>query len=290
MKMNQQLIAGVAIIGLIAGGAIAQSFGNPQPTYPTSFAGITPTAFAGNDSVGGQTGAAACAAMGVPGASFAIIENARGEKIDPPVAYSDGNMSFILDGSGTYIAWSATNADVKAVLVKGGTGYHVYNYEGTGLKADSWLASPVNAGGNIAQVSHYAFCYEYVPPAGAEGCTPGYWRNHVDRWVDYATTDNFNTVFGAGPNATLQQVVSSPQTYGAPAMHFVAALLNSTGGVPNGDGEMVDYKYTTAQVLTMVQTAYAAGVGSTTFKKIFGDLSKANEAGCPLSGTPANRG
>lgn len=289
MNMRQKFIGAAAVIGLIAGGAIAQSFGNPQPTYPTSFAGITPTAHDGNDDAKG-TPAQVCAAMGYAAGSFNDPANIRGEKIDPPAAYSDGNMSFILDGTGTYIAWSATNAIVKAVLVKGGTGYHIYNYEGTGLKADSWLASPLNNGGQIATVSHYAFCCEYVPPVSAEGCTPGYWRNHVDRWEDYATVDSFNTVFGAGPNATLQQVVSAPQTYGAPAMHFVAALLNSTGGVPNGDGEMVDYKYTTAEVLTMVQQAYAAGVGSTTFKKIFGQLSAANEAGCPLSGTPANRG
>jgi hypothetical protein len=289
MYRVHHLVTATAIVGLVAGGAVAQSFGAPKPAYPTSFQGISPDAFDGNDSAAG-TPAQVCAAMGYAAGSFTNPANVRGEKIDPPVAYSDGNMSFILDATGTYIAWSAANADVKAVLVKGGNGYHIYRYAGTGLKADSWLASPLNNGGNVAEVSHYSFCYEYVPPVSAEGCTPGYWRNHVDRWQNYATTDSFSGVFGAGPNATLQQVVSSPQTYGAAAMHFAAALLNSTGGVPNGDGELVDYKYTNAEVIAMVQAAYAAGVGSTTFKKIFGQLSAANEAGCPLSGTPAFRG
>lgn len=289
MHRVNHLVAAISIAGLLAGSAIAQSFGAPQPSYPTRFAGISPDAYSGNDSATGSP-AAICAAMGYAAGSFNDAANTRGEKVDPPLAYSDGNMSFILDGSGTYIAWSAANADVKAVLVKGGDGYHIYRYAGTGLKADSWLASPLNAGGNVAQVSHYSFCYEYVPPAAAEGCTPGYWRNHTDRWQNYATTDSFAGVFSAGRNATLLQVVSSPQTYGAAAMHFAAALLNSTGGVPNGDGEMVEYKYTTAEVIAMVQAAYAAGVNSTTFRKIFGILSAANQAGCPLSGTPAFRG
>ena len=36
------------------------------------------------------------------------------------------------------------------------------------------------------------------PPGGAEGCTPGYWKqdHHFDSWQVYSPTDSFNTVFG----------------------------------------------------------------------------------------------
>jgi hypothetical protein len=67
------------------------------------------------------------------------------------------------------------------------------------------------------------------------------------------------------------------------ARHATAALLNALGGVPNADGTTVDYPYTVAQVIQMVQDAVANGTIEAT-KDL---LAAANELGCPLSGTRA---
>jgi hypothetical protein len=57
----------------------------------------------------------------------------------------------------------------------------------------------------------------------------------------------------------------------------------------SASGDKVDYQYTTAEVIAIVQAACAANT-----KKACNDalakLSTANEAGCPLPGTRANRG
>lgn len=293
---SKALVAGVSALGLIAGVAIAQSFGAPQPAYPVSFEGITPTQVAGNDpnQSHGKTEADVCRELvgsgidGIPDDQLRWFRRNVPEDVPPD---GDDNVKVARDATNTYLAWAAANASttVLAIAMKGGNNYHLYSYVTQPETSDSWLASPLAGGSNIAGISHYSICYRFNP-AAFEGCTPGYWRNHTDRWEGYATTDMFNTVFGvAGPNATLQQVVSAPQTYGAFAMHAVAALLNSVGGIPNENGDKVDYQYTTAEVIAIVQGAYAVGT-----RKAFNDalalLSAANEAGCPLSGTPAFRG
>jgi len=78
-----------------------------------------------------------------------------------------------------------------------------------------------------------------VAPVSAcsEGCTPGYWKNHPDSWVGYIPGDNFNSVFGVGPNMTLMEALSAKRgDFGSGAeaafvRHAVAALLNESSGI-----------------------------------------------------------
>jgi len=104
-----------------------------------------------------------------------------------------------------------------------------------------------------------------------EGCTPGFWRNHLTHWAatPYSPGDLVNDTFGcdlvSDDSLTLGEVIDAPQTYGALAFHAIAALLNSTHpdvefGLDEGD----------------VLTAACSGDKSS--------LSEANEEGCPLSG------
>lgn len=116
-----------------------------------------------------------------------------------------------------------------------------------------------------------------VPRAvGGEGCTPGYWRqeHHFGSWTGYAPSDLFESVFGvdASNNPTLLQAVKA-NGGGEFALqrHAVAALLNSTSAG-------VDYKWTAAQVISMVQSAYANG----TFESVKNALEEQNESGCRL--------
>jgi hypothetical protein len=112
---------------------------------------------------------------------------------------------------------------------------------------------------------------------GGEGCTPGYWRqaHHYDSWVVYMPGHDYEAVFGVDAvfTATLGQAVKlgGGGEY-ALARHAVAGLLNSTSAG-------VDYEYTTAEVIDIVQDAYASG----DFEDAKDKLADENEEGCTLN-------
>jgi hypothetical protein len=125
------------------------------------------------------------------------------------------------------------------------------------------------------------------PPTGNEGCTPGYWKNHLDAWVGYSPDQTVNSVFtGALPSvgtSTLQQALSfggGPGVLGAEQILLraaVAALLNAA----NPD---VDYALTTAEVIADVNAALASG-DRDTILELATELDALNNGagGCPLS-------
>ena len=104
-----------------------------------------------------------------------------------------------------------------------------------------------------------------------EGCTPGFWRNHLEHWdaTPYSPDDLVNDTFGCDlvddDDTTLGEVIDAPQTYGALAFHAVAALLNATH--PD-----VDFGLDTGDVLDLACDGDKGG------------LASENEEGCPLSG------
>jgi cysteine-rich repeat protein len=122
-------------------------------------------------------------------------------------------------------------------------------------------------------------------PDDFAGCTPGFWKQpqHLQYWPEaYKPTDRVNTVFGvtSTSNPTLLQALSTGGG-GEEAFlrHAVAALLNS------GHDE-VDYLHTTAQVIAMVQQAYATG----DFDTPHGLLARQNELGCTVEKSNPSRG
>ena len=129
----------------------------------------------------------------------------------------------------------------------------------TGLLADKW-------GGTRS-------CFTY--PGGAEGCTPGYWKNHPGAWAGTGLTASttLSAAFGIDSNTSL---ITALKTGGgglnALMRHAVAALLNasSTG---------VAYKFTAAEVRALVQAA----VTSKNYEAAKNTLAKQNEMGCPLN-------
>lgn len=92
----------------------------------------------------------------------------------------------------------------------------------------------------------------YMPPAGGEGCTHGYWKNHESVWpmTGYAMGDDFDTVFGVDlfdPDITLYDAVTmGGGGVRALARHGVAALLSAAH--PN-----VYFDLTEAEVIAYVQ-------------------------------------
>ena len=104
-----------------------------------------------------------------------------------------------------------------------------------------------------------------------EGCTPGFWRNHLTWWAcaGISPNDKVNATFGCDlvgdDNLTLGTVIDAPQTYGVLAFHAIAALLNASC-------EDVDYGLSVDEVKDMACAGDKDG------------LATENERGCPLSG------
>lgn len=115
------------------------------------------------------------------------------------------------------------------------------------------------------------------PPPGGEGCTPGYWKqaHHFDSWTGNSPTDDYETVFGVDASFDKDLLGALKQGGGgekALGRHAVAALLNTASGG-------VSYDYSTAEVIALVQDAYASG----DFEGAKSLLEAANESGCPLN-------
>src|SRR3990172_2470878 len=107
------------------------------------------------------------------------------------------------------------------------------------------------------------------PPPGGEGCTPGFWRNHYEDWppTGYAPTNIFDTVFGTSyfnPAYTLGDAIwQGGGGINRLARHGTAALLSAAHPA-------VNYPYTVAQVIAMVQSG------------TIDPLAQANELGCRI--------
>ena len=112
-------------------------------------------------------------------------------------------------------------------------------------------------------------------PRRFQGCTPGYWKQsqHFDSWVGYAPSTMYNSIFGVPYVKTMLQALSAGGG-GERALgrHAAAALLNTTNAG-------VNYYYSTADVLAMVQQAYSSGQ----YETVKNLLAQQNEAGCPLN-------
>jgi hypothetical protein len=132
-------------------------------------------------------------------------------------------------------------------------------------------------GFNVFHGSVIVFTNRLIP-TGDEGCTPGYWKQdqHFGNWP-VALNTTFTSVFGAGifGGTLLDALGLTGGLDNQLARHGAAAYLNAASGD-------VDYAYTTAQVIDIVQGDGAyAGLSVEARKNL---LAAANEGvgGCPL--------
>jgi len=130
------------------------------------------------------------------------------------------------------------------------------------------ISVSINGGSTWAVLAVDEGFIECAPPGGA-GCTPGYWKNHLEDWppTGYSPADDFDTVFGVdlfSPDITLNEAVRA-RGGGVKklARHGTAALLSAAH--PD-----VDYPFTVAEVIALVQ---AGDVDP---------LVAANELGCDI--------
>ena len=115
------------------------------------------------------------------------------------------------------------------------------------------------------------------PPAGGEGCTPGYWkqRHHFDSWSVFVPGDSFDAVFGVASSfdgTLLEALRRGGGGEKALGRHATAALLNSSNAG-------VSFAFSSAEVISIVQDAYLSG----NFEDAKNSLAGENERGCPLN-------
>jgi hypothetical protein len=126
-------------------------------------------------------------------------------------------------------------------------------------------------------------------PAGLQGCTPSYWKNHLSAWTStgFSPSQTVGSVFtvpgslsGLG-SATLPQALGSPGgpgTIGGARILLrasVAALLNS------GDRSL-NYPRSGGQVVTAVNSALATNNRNSMLTQASA-LDADNNLGCPLN-------
>ena len=135
---------------------------NLGASTPISIGGVTPYLYAGNENdlvpAGPDRLNRACAEVtGIAGALAYKINS-------PPLGTGlpFGSIA-TYTSDGTYFSWTAAaGVTVEAVVMKGGPQYNVYYYQapdGPALSTDAGLASPVNASGGPAGISHVTICY-----------------------------------------------------------------------------------------------------------------------------------
>ena len=123
------------------------------------------------------------------------------------------------------------------------------------------------------------------PPPGDEGCTPGYWKNHLDSWVPtgYAPGDLVSSVFTGTlfGTATLHQALSfggGPGVAGAQQILLRAAVA----GLLNASHPDVAYTTSATDLIDAVNAAIASG-DRDTMLALAADIDADNNLGCPLN-------
>jgi len=128
-----------------------------------------------------------------------------------------------------------------------------------------------------------------VPPAGDEGCSPGYWKNHTGSWAGtgYSPGQTAVSVFSAAsafPSLAGKTLLQSIQGGGGPGTLGAATILlrAATAAILNAASSGVDYPLTEAQVISQVNAALASN-NRDTMLSLAGTLDGDNNLGCPLN-------
>ena len=129
------------------------------------------------------------------------------------------------------------------------------------------------------------FCFVEM----SEGCTPGYWKNHIDSWeaTGYVSDQSIGSVFADAAGfpelaaATLLEGLSfggGPNAEGAAEILLRAAIAS----LLNASHPDVNFPTSAADVIAMVNAALATG-DRDTMLALATSLDNDNNLGCPLN-------
>ncbi len=131
------------------------------------------------------------------------------------------------------------------------------------------------------------FCFVDVQ-SGGDGCTPGYWKNHLDSWEEtaYEPEDIVSTVFSAAGgleagNATLEEALRFGGGGGIAGASRIL-LRAAVASLLNASHPDVSFGRTAADVIDDVNDALASG-HRRTMLTLATTLDNENNSGCPLN-------
>ena len=151
----------------------------------------------------------------------------------------------------------------------------------------SAIATATGTGSCGQKVSDDDPVHYYGKPAD-EGCTPGYWKNHTDSWPNgispnHKVKDVFSqaSLYSSLSNSTLLQALSF--SGGSDLTGAAGNLLRAaTAALLNSAHSGVDYPWTTAQVISDVNSALASK-NRDVILALASALDQDNNLGCPLN-------
>jgi hypothetical protein len=125
-------------------------------------------------------------------------------------------------------------------------------------------------------------------PPGGEGCTPGYWKNHLSSWgpTGYSPSQALSTVFSAGGlgslgSSTLLEALSfkGGNTLTEKKQILLRAAVASLLNAAHPD---VDFGASPAAVIAAVNAALSSG-DADEILDLASSLDARNNGGCPLN-------
>jgi hypothetical protein len=126
------------------------------------------------------------------------------------------------------------------------------------------------------------------PPGGGEGCTPGYWKNHLGSWsaTGFAPGQALSTVFspaglGSLGSKTMLQALDFDGGSSLTAKKQIL-LRAAVASVLNSAHPGVSFDWTTADVIAAVNAAMASG-SKDVILELKDRLDRDNNDGCPLN-------
>ena len=131
------------------------------------------------------------------------------------------------------------------------------------------------------------FCFVCrVPEEGADGCTPGYWKNHELAWdyTDYSPGDLVKDVWSEAEACVGEMtLMEALQGGGGPSFCDKVQILvrAATASLLNASSTEVDFALTVQQIVDGGNEAIASGDKDTVLT-LASDLDYLNNSGCPL--------
>jgi hypothetical protein len=124
------------------------------------------------------------------------------------------------------------------------------------------------------------------PPPGGQGCTPGYWKNHIESWQGYTPSQALSPVFSPAGLGTLASdtLLTALKYGGGSTLEAKKRILlrAAVASVLNAAHSGVAFGSTPAEIISAVNAALESNDGSAILA-LATDLDERNNAGCKLN-------
>jgi hypothetical protein len=126
---------------------------------------------------------------------------------------------------------------------------------------------------------------------GSEGCTPGYWKNHLSAWDDagqqspYSPSQTVESVWDEAsrfPNLADDTLLEALNYGGGPGLEGMARILlrQAVAALLNANVDSVDYPYWQNSVINQTNEALQESRGA--METLKNKWESGNQMGCPL--------